>query len=869
MKRVLSILLLSIIAFPIWAAWLTKVPVTINQPDGTKINVFATGDEFYNWIHDEQGYTLLLDEEGYLSYAILKGEDLIASSYRLGQVEPSLVGIQPGINIPSSKMEKIRLSGLEHTLNMERKAGIVKSTKEAEGNLNNIVVYIKFADQNDFSIDTSVYLDMFNKNEEDYNSMYNYFQMVSYQKLFLTSTAYPIPEDNIVISYVDEHNRNYYKPYHAVNNPEGYSDGQRADREFILLKNAVEYIADEVPEDLDLDYNNDGNVDNVCFIVKGGPGAWADLLWPHRWSLYGEDAFINGKRVWDFNFQLESSLNESGVGVLCHEMYHSLGAPDLYHYSQDNFTPVGRWDVMEQNANPPQSMGAYMKHVYGQWIDEIPEITESGYYTLNSLENAENNVFKIESPNHSWQYFVLEYRKREGTFESQLPGSGLLVYRIDGSMEGQGNASGPPDEVYLFRRGGTPSVNGGTSKAHFSLETGRTEITNDTDPRLFLSNNDFGGIEITDVSSADETINFFVNLPGEPLAVFEADATTICQNQVVTFYDKSAGLPESYEWSFSPNSVNYVEGTNANSSMPKVVFETEQSYSVSLSIDNENGESSITQADYINFDSESIPFMANFEDGSLNSKSFYVINPDHQITWKTMPVVGNGSSLAAGIRNKMNFNVGDRDGLITPPMDLSSYDNMDLQFEYAYAKAKENFSDSLIVYASVDCGGSWERIFEGGDDGSGNFATAPRTEEEFIPTVADDWCGNGYGAQCITLSLNDYLGNDKVRVKFETYNQLGNNLYIDNIVIAPNVGTQILDEEYQVSLAPNPAKGYIQIKQISEFNTIQVFDVFGRLIFNFKNESGDDQLNLDISNWNAGIYILNLDAKETKKFVKE
>lgn len=68
-------------------------------------------------------------------------------------------------------------------------------------------------------------------------------------------------------------------------------------------------------------------------------------------------------------------MKEKGEGVLCHEMYHTLGVPDLYPYNQDEFTPVGPWDVIE--------------HIYGQWIEELREIIESGYYTLNSLENSE------------------------------------------------------------------------------------------------------------------------------------------------------------------------------------------------------------------------------------------------------------------------------------------------------------------------------------------------------------------------------------------------------------------------------------------------------------------------------------------------
>lgn len=865
MKQILSFLIVLIFSIPAMAAWLNNVPVMIKQADGTEMQLYATGDEFYNWIHDVNGYTILQDEEGFLVYALLENDELVPSSFRVGQIEPEALGIEPWLNIPSSKMESIRKAAVDLTKEMELAAGFQKSTADAEGEINNLVVYIRFADQNEFIIDTALYLDMFNKDEVDYNSMHNYFQMVSYGTLSLHSTAYPIPPTNIVISYQDEHPRNYYEPYHQTNNPDGYIGDQRAEREFLLLKNAVEYIADEVPAGLNLDYNNDGNVDNVVFIIKGGPGAWADLLWPHRWALYGEEAYINGKRVWDFNFQLESSLNDSGVGVLCHEMYHSLGAPDLYHYNQDSYTPVGRWDIMEQNTNPPQSMGAYMKYMYGGWIDEIPEITESGYYTLNPLTDPDNHVFKIASPNHAWQYFIVEYRQKEGTFESQIPGTGLLVYRINGALEGEGNASGPPDEVYIYRPSGTTNTNGAVSKAHFSLEEGRTEINNESDPRLFLTNDEFGGIEISEVSAAGETISFFVNLPGEPMAAFEADATIICPDQVVTFKDLSAGLPESYEWSFSPDEVSFVNGTDANSTEPQVVFNLEQSYSVSLSVDNEYGESSISMNDYIHFSTAPIPFFAHFEDGSLSSHSFYVVNPDDDITWELMPVAGNGSSLAVGMNIRKYFEVGDRDALITPPLDFSGFENMDLQFEYAYAKYLQNFTDSLIVYVSVDCGETWERIFAGGDDGTGSFATAPRTEEDFIPTTADDWCGSGYGAECLSFSLNEYLGFDRVRVKFESYSQLGNNLYIDNIMLAPNVG---IDESSinRISIMPNPAKDYILVQGIESNKNIEIIDIHGRIIYD-REIQNQTELKISVKELESGIYILRLDGHSSEKII--
>ena len=871
MRKLLVLLALTLFSTSMFAAWLNHVSVNLKQPDGTQLNLFATGDEYYNWVHDANGFTVVRNENtGEIVYALLENDDLVPSEYIVGQVNPANLGLSPWLNISNAKMERIRLDALAYTKKMEEQAGVQKSTMDAEGIINNLVVYIRFADQNEFVIDTTLYWDMFNKEEQDYNSMVNYFQMVSYQSLDLTSTFYPEPPANIVLSYEDEHSRDYYMPYNATSNPDGYVGDQRTQREHLLLKNAVDFISDEVPTSLDLDYNNDNNVDNVVFIVKGGSGAWADLLWPHRWSLFNEEAFINGKRVWDFNFQLEHSLNESGVGVLCHEMYHSLGAPDLYHYSQDGESPVGRWDIMESNTNPPQSMGAYMKSIYGGWIDEVPEITESGYYTLNSLEKSNNNVFKIESPNHDWQYFVLEYRKKEGTFEQQIPGTGLLVYRINGAYEGQGNAQGPPDEVYLYRPGGSPTSGGSVANAHFSLETARTEINNVTDPRLFLTNNDYGGIEISEVSSAGETITFLVNMPGEPIADFEADATIICPNQPVTFNNRSQGIPDTYEWTFTPDDITFLNGTNEYSKSPQVSFNTEQNYSVSLDVENDYGVSSISHDNYIQFSSVSLPFFANFENESLSDKSFWIYNPSEEsIEWKLMPVEGNYSNLAAGMQIKKNYEVGDRDGLITPPLDFNSYSNMDLQFEYAYAKSKQNFTDSLIIYASADCGETWDRVFADGDNGDGSFATSELTTEEFIPTTTADWCGQGYGGDCININLNEYLGFSKVRLKFETYSQLGNNLYLDNIVIAPNVSIETTDKDLSVMVQPNPANDHVIIKNISSVNQVQLIDMYGNIVFSETNTLGDNEISLSLNHLPNGIYILRLDHKENIKLIKE
>ena len=111
-----------------------------------------------------------------------------------------------------------------------------------------------------------------------------------------------------------------------------------------------------------------------------------------------------------------------------------LGAPDYYHYNGEGApTPVGGWDLMASNGNPPQYPSAFTKWKYFDWIDFIPEITLGGNYTLFPMTQQEDVAYKIASPNSDSEYFVLEYRKQEGVYESNLPGtrSGLVAYRVN------------------------------------------------------------------------------------------------------------------------------------------------------------------------------------------------------------------------------------------------------------------------------------------------------------------------------------------------------------------------------------------------------------------------------------------------------
>ena len=484
----------------IFAHKIDSIQLELIQPDGTILDCFVTGDQYYRNVHDQDGYSIIQNQrDGYYYYAIKENNDIIPSDYRVGEVNPSELGISK--NIVISKQEYLNKRDF-YWENIERRDA------PSLGIINNINVFIRFENETEFPNSRNYYDLPFNK--EDGPSMGHYFNEVSYDLLTVNTFHYPNTNDmSVSVSYQDQYPRNYYKPYNEVTNPIGYqNDNQSRSREHILLKNAINAIQSQVPQNLDVDSNNDGYVDNVTFLVRGMPGAWSDLLWPHRWVLYSESAYINGARVYDYNLNMEQG-GYFTVGTLCHEFFHSLGAPDLYHYWDDTApVAVGGWDVMDQSSDTPQSMTAYMKYRYTDWINELPILNNGGTYELSPLSEPDNNILRINSPSSSTEYFVVEYRKREGIYEVNTPSGedGMVIYRVNSQYSG--NANGPPDELYVYRTGGTLTSNGTFSGAVFNADSGRNKFNDNTNPSCFLSDNTAGGINIANISEAGDVIRF-------------------------------------------------------------------------------------------------------------------------------------------------------------------------------------------------------------------------------------------------------------------------------------------------------------------------------------------------------------------------
>jgi PKD repeat protein len=277
---------------------------------------------------------------------------------------------------------------------------------------------------------------------------------------------------------------------------------------------------------------------------------------------------------------------------------------------------------------------------------------------------------------------------------------------------------------------------------------------------------------------------------GTLTAAFSASTTAPCLNSTVTFTDNS-GSATSWAWSFSPNTVTYVNGTSATSQNPQVQFTAAGNYTVSLTATNANGSDDEVKTNYItpNTTVWNLPVTQNFEGTTFPPAGWVVENSDApSSTWGTAgakglvrrPAAGNTGS-ASGCVGLNCFNYSDTskvDNLISSTINLSGTSSPKLSFKRAYkyynsTSNPNNYHDELRVYVSTNCGVTYGAplYFKKG----GNLATNGTSNSTFTPAAAADW-------KTDTIDLSAYVGQN-ILVKFEFQNRYGNNLYIDDINI--------------------------------------------------------------------------------------
>ena len=79
-------------ADPVWSK-----PYEIHQQEGTNIECFLSDDEFFNWIHDAKGYSIIKSLGGCYYYAERVEGKIEASEHRVTQTRAAITGLEKAV----------------------------------------------------------------------------------------------------------------------------------------------------------------------------------------------------------------------------------------------------------------------------------------------------------------------------------------------------------------------------------------------------------------------------------------------------------------------------------------------------------------------------------------------------------------------------------------------------------------------------------------------------------------------------------------------------------------------------------------------------------------------------------------------------
>ena len=748
---------------------------------------------------------------------------------------------------------KAQNSAIEKT-NQSHQCNSIKTENSTNGRfigtMNNIVIFIRFSDQEEFTESFDEIDKLFN--DPDGLSVRHFYAENSNNKFIINNHFYPRPNGDAIVSYQDKHPKAYYDPYDQETNPIGYQGMEVYYREFSLEKDAILSVKQELENSgLNFDLNDDDLIDNFTFIIKyDGDGPFSIIHYPHGGNrCAGDEIYIGGKKVWGLNVHTTQYLGEEKLGFICHEMFHGFaGAADLYNASTEAFMPVGVWDPMGTLSVQQQPhFLVYTKMKYGTWLESIPQITKPGTYTLESISKNPFAAYEIPSPNSEYESFIVEYRKPEGMFESGLQSdqieTGLIIYRVDSRYNG-GAGGEPFFEVYTFRPlYGTHPEEGNDSKAGFAIENGRTIFNNKTNPSCFLNDGSDGGIFIANVTSnKGETISFDVIDPYNlvsPTALFTAENVSGIFPLPVNFKECSDGFPTSFNWDFG-------DGKSSTERHPNHIYDTPGTYTVSLKVSNSEGTNKIVKTDIINV-----------------SKKEQTITFDEIPEAKVKDVITLNASASSGL--EVSYSVISGDATIDPNNNTITFNAEGEVKILAQQGGNEEYSaapeQTILVTVSKK-------------DQTITFTELHDAMVNDIITLNAS-ASSGLEVSYSVISGDATIDSDEKTIIFNTEGQVqimalqeGNEEYYaapqKTVTVTVSVYTGIKEiSDKNISIYPIPMKSILNIKADKCYK-LQLIDITGKIKLQHNMDSKTATLNTDLLH--SGIYILRLIDKDQNIF---
>lgn len=470
-----------------WAVPASPDDVEVAQPDGTKFRLQLRGDEFFSWHETDEGYAIVKDPaDGFWKYAqpaVDRAEFRAIAGARVGTADPAQLGLLKEA-LPEAALLRTHIQEQRRT---QFGAPVEQSVPSAPAapspvepppsepparipvsgtnTVKNIVILACFADHWDEGANTvlsskgrtavSDYANLFNEINHTADgavgSVRDYYEEVSYGKLTIESvvTAWvELPEDEAFYG-ANDGNGNDLNPRQMV----------------VDAINAAETAGFDFSQ---ADSDGDGWVDSLTIIHSGHGeelgGNPSTCIWSHQWAMSG---VLTKDGVKMYRYHTEPALRDGTsstsiirIGVICHEMGHFFGLPDLYDYSGGTLG-LGKWCLMAggswngSSGSSPAHFSAWCKVFLG-FVSPFLVHSQSGL----SLARVEDNpvVGVLRDGTSNGEYFLIENRAKTGFDNTSQIYPGMLIYHVDSKSDNNDLGSWPHPLVKIEEADGDNSL---------------------------------------------------------------------------------------------------------------------------------------------------------------------------------------------------------------------------------------------------------------------------------------------------------------------------------------------------------------------------------------------------------------------------
>lgn len=422
--------------------------VDVRQPDGRTLALHFRGNAFRHWYEDAHGFPVLPSEAGYVYAELTADGSLRATRLLAGSVDPREHGLHSQVVPQRSPLGLIPLPST-HKSAQQTAPGVSGSVHPAPGgslfagagSVKNLVLLLRFSNHGPAGQNRTL------PTAANVNTIMNAVggdpvlaPTGSVRDHYLQTSYGQFTIDSVATGWL------------AVPGTESYytnGNSGLTTRTWELITDGLN-LADATVDFTQYDQDGDGWVDAITFLHSGYGAEWGgtdqygtnyvDRMWSHKWEIPVWTS-AEGVKVGDYNISpglwSTSGSAPGRIGVVCHELGHFFGLPDLYD-TDGSSQGIGNWCLMaagswsfDGSQQNPSHMSAWAKLKLG-WV--TPQVLLPGVYSAAQVELSPA-VFRIDSGYPPGEYLLLENRQPTG-FDAVIPQGGLAIWHVD---EGKGS----------------------------------------------------------------------------------------------------------------------------------------------------------------------------------------------------------------------------------------------------------------------------------------------------------------------------------------------------------------------------------------------------------------------------------------------